>query len=166
MRGLSPTVLVLASMALASVAVANSVQPPKDWITIRAGNAFTFRAPPGTAPYSDGAPIDSLVGMYRNSSFSLQYDYGLYSNDLSGIRSKPGYSTKETEIDSREAIIVTGRGEGFDGCNDYMSAVYLVVSHDWISGRTVKLMMSGCTKERNNLPMLHKVFHSLRITSS
>ncbi|HEY4115424.1 MAG TPA: hypothetical protein VGM17_15315 [Rhizomicrobium sp.] len=141
-------------------------QTSANWKAISAGNAFTFLAPPDTAPYSDGGKaIDSFVGMYRNAKFTLMFDYGRWSNDLSGLSSRPGYTTEQARIDGQDAIIVSGRGGNFNGCTDYMSAVYIVVSPSFGSGGTTRLMMSGCTRDVGALPDIQAVFRSLRFST-
>ena len=154
-------------VVFAGPTLASEVAMPADWVIISAGKAFTFKAPADTVRYTDGGmAIDSFVRMYRNSQFTLMFDYGQWSNDLSGFKSKPGYVFDTAEIDGRKATVVTGPGGNSWGCNDYMSAVYLIVSHSWWSGRTIRLEMSGCTKDPKNLPLLHKVFESLHFSES
>jgi hypothetical protein len=129
---------------------------PTDWVTIKAAKAFNT---------DGGHAIDSFVRMYRSPQFRLMFDYGYYSNDLSGLTAKRGYVTEKTEIDGREAIIVTGPGKSVWDCEDYMSAVYLVVSHSWWNGSTVRLSMIGCANTREGIETLHTLFHSLRFSN-
>jgi hypothetical protein len=92
------------------------------------------------------------------------FDYGQRSNDLSGISGRPGYTTDHTSINGRDAVIVSGRGNNFNGCKDYMAAVYMVIAqHSWPGG--TKLMMSGCTKDANALSAIRAVFQSLRFAA-
>lgn len=134
------------------------------WVTISADGAFTFKAPPGTVPYNDGGvPIDSLVGQYVHPKFKLMFDYGQYSNDLSGLRADPRYTVTNEIIDGRKAIIVTGPGENRWDC-DHLIAMYMVVSHNWWNGRTTKLEINGCTRDPQAIPMLRQVFESIHFT--
>jgi hypothetical protein len=146
-------------------ALAESDNTPANWITIRAGKVFTFRSPAGTVQYTDGGrAIDSFVQMYRSPQFRLIFDYGHYSNDLSGYAAKRGYVTEKTEIDGRKAIIVTGPGLSVWDCEGYMSAVYLVASHTWWNGNPVSLSMTGCASTHEGIEILHALFHSLRFS--
>ncbi|HEX3666216.1 MAG TPA: hypothetical protein VHU23_13410 [Rhizomicrobium sp.] len=135
---------------------------PPGWKTITAGTFFSFSAPDDTTAFSDvGMTFDSFAGMFHNSQFVLNFDYGLHSNDLSGQQNKSGYISEQTEIDGRKALIVTGPGGEMDGCRDYMSGVYLVVERNWWTGRETRFNMIGCARTVQGLEMLHQVFHSL-----
>jgi hypothetical protein len=154
--------ITFAAVTTGAAAVGDDATAPPGWVMIAAGKAFTFEAPRDTARYSGGGTaLDSFVEMFRNTDFELGFDYGQFSNDLSGFRAKRNFSFQQTIIDGRQALIVTGPANNDWGCHDYVSAVYIVVSHSRWSGRTTRLEMNGCTKSTEKLRMLHEVFHSL-----
>lgn len=71
---------------------------PADWQTVRAGSAFTFRAPPDLKE----VPVmgfDSFVGQYENDAFDVSFDYGRYSNPLTDA----DLVGKEVTVDGRKA---------------------------------------------------------------
>ena len=67
--------LLKAALALSLLASPALAQPADDWVVVKAGNAFTFEAPPDLKAVPVQG-IDSLVGEYRGDRFSLQFDYG------------------------------------------------------------------------------------------
>jgi K+-transporting ATPase c subunit len=52
-------------------------QIPSDWVK-KSAHGFSFFVPPDMAE-RDVQGIDSYVGAYRNGSFDLYFDYGMYS---------------------------------------------------------------------------------------
>src|SRR5579871_2164753 len=89
-------VIILAAL-IATTAVAEP-----EWSKQNVGEAFTFDTPPGTVR-TPVRGIDSLAGEFTNPKFVVGFDYGLYSNDLRGLRSDPRYTTEKIKIDSRDA---------------------------------------------------------------
>lgn len=143
----------------AACSTADEAIPP-DWITVTAGAAFTLHAPPGTV----FAPLrgeDSFVGTFKHPAFKIGFDYGLYSNDLSKLRSDPRFATSTASVDGRSAIIVTGRSDGAWGCRDHLAAMYVGGVHESGSGR-IRLEIHGCTADPAYVPALVKMFRSVR----
>jgi hypothetical protein len=136
-------------------------ETPARWTELNAENIFTFHAPAGTvkAPL-DGIPFDSFVQRYQNANFTIQFDYGHYSNQLGDLRHSPKYSVEKIWIDDRPAIVVSGSGDGAWGCNDHMTALYVV---DRLTrGGQIALQMDGCTSNPNVIPIIHDIFKSIR----
>lgn len=154
--------VVFAAILLAGSLPASAADTA-DWVTFSAGNAFTFKVPPGTVPYNDGgiAP-DSLIGQLAHPEFKLMFDYGLYSNDLGDMRADPRYSIENEVIDGRKAVLVTGPGENNWGCRDELIAMFMVVSHNWWNGRTIRLEMNGCARDTQTISVLRQVFKTVR----
>lgn len=75
---------------------------PDDWQTIKAGNAFTFKAPPDLQEKKVQG-IDSFVREYVSKDMTLSFDYGWYSDPMN----REGYKRSETIIDGRKAYIAT-----------------------------------------------------------
>ena len=146
-------------LALPSAAVGESVDTSA-WIALNAGNAFQLRAPPGTV-YKSLEGIDSFVAGFDNPQFHIEFDYGAYSNSLAGFGSDPDYKVEDIEIDGRKARLITGPGKNAWGCNDLVTAAYVVVART--RGDT-RLEISGCTKSEASLATLHEIFRSIRFT--
>src|SRR5205807_170036 len=79
---------------------------PSDWVELKAGQAFTIKAPPGTKFHAERG-IDSFVGSFVNHRFRIRFDYGIYSNDLEGKRGKKGTTFIDTEIEGKKSVIIT-----------------------------------------------------------
>jgi hypothetical protein len=60
------------------------VKAPLSWVKNDVG-AFTFYTPPNLVDFkSGGAAVDSYVREYKSETIYLSFDYGAYSNSLSG----------------------------------------------------------------------------------
>jgi opacity protein-like surface antigen len=104
-------VLLVACLLIAGAApsLAADAQLPADWGVVSAGAAFTLHAPPGTH-FEPRSGIDSFVGEFVHPDFKIQFDYGMYSNDLADMRSDGRYQQQQATVDGRAAVIVWGRG--------------------------------------------------------
>lgn len=149
--------LLKAALTLSLLAGAASAEPADDWVTIKAGRAFRFEAPPDlkSVPVQG---IDSFVGRYRADRFALQFDYGLYSNSLQSLREDPRYEAETFELDGRQAVILTGPADGGDG---FCAAMYVVVRE---SPKTA-LEMDGCANGHAGMLQLQRLFRSVRFIS-
>jgi hypothetical protein len=153
---------------------AASAADQQNWIELKAGNAFTFRAPPRTTSVPVQG-IDSFVGMYVNppfkvgfpfgSDFWIGFDYGIWSNNLHGLRDDPRFAEEVIEVDGRDAVMVTGPGGGDStwGCSGHLTAIYVVVSRSW-RNPPVALQMHGCAGVPEAVPILHQIFKTVRFT--
>ena len=83
---------MIGAVALFFIAVGGrgSAAPPvpSDWMTINAGGAFTFKAPP-TLKAVPAQGIDSFVGRYASRTLDVRFDYGAYSDPMEGEDSSP-----------------------------------------------------------------------------
>jgi hypothetical protein len=92
--------VIIAVVAGCEPAPAPSVPP--EWQTVRAGTAFTFKAPPDLEP----APvqgIDSFVGKYESPTLEVTFDYGRYSDPMNG----EGYRSRGVTVDGKSARLVS-----------------------------------------------------------
>ena len=80
-----------------------AVREPSAWQTIDAG-PFTFQAP-ATMRRVPSEGVDSDVAEFRDRNIHLSFDFGSYSNNLSGW--PPSTITVKTAIDGRPARIGT-----------------------------------------------------------
>ena len=81
-----------------------AIVPPKGWTLLDMDGRFSLYAPPGTA-YQPVRGIDSFVGHIDGQGFALDFDYGAYSDDLRGMRARPGYTEETTSLAGRQAVI-------------------------------------------------------------
>ena len=160
MRVAMTSVCCALSLGLFS-AVAGEGIDTSSWVTLNAGNAFTLRAPAGTA-YTSMQGIDSFVAGFDNPQFHIEFDYGPYSNTLADFGADPDYKVEDFDIDGRKARLITGPGKNAWGCNDLVTAAYVVVSHRGGQWGDTRLEISGCTKTMPSLETLHEIFRSIR----
>jgi hypothetical protein len=78
---------------------------PASWRIIKAGDAFTFAAPPEVKSKEVNG-IDSFVGEYHGAGLSIEFDYGWYSNDLKELAKRDGATSRNVTIDGRTAKVV------------------------------------------------------------
>jgi hypothetical protein len=94
-------------MSLALLAGCNAsdstVKVPDTWVTINAGKAFSFRAPPELVEQPVQG-IDSLVGKYDSPTLELLFDYGRYSDPLESEDYRE-WKFRNTTIDGKRAKI-------------------------------------------------------------
>ncbi len=155
MRALFAAGVALAA-ALAVALPTAADEPAKGWVRITAGKAFTFEAPPDTVSVPVQG-IDSFVGQYRSASFELDFDYGPYSNDLSGYREDARFVSETETIDGKHAVIVTGPNSD-PQCSHYTGVYVLLSQQGW---NKTALMMEGCAFKPSGIDDLHRLFRSL-----
>ncbi len=153
----SPLPVALALCLLSGPALAAA----DDWITVKAGKAFTFEAPADIQPIPVQG-IDSFVGQYGSARFSLLFDYGAYSNSLGGPDENPGFDIEKTMIDGRRALIITGPARDASGDCEFETDVYVVVQEG--SPPPVALTMTACSNGYAGVVQLHRLFKSLKFS--
>lgn len=92
------TLWLLAISLAAGCSSPESPVVPDDWQTIKAGDAFTFKAPPDLRP-NPVQGIDSFVGKYTSPGMTLSFDYGWYSDPMN----REGFERSSTMIDGKRA---------------------------------------------------------------
>jgi hypothetical protein len=128
------------------------------WSEIRAGQAFAITAPPGTV-YRELRGNDSFVGEFVHPDFKIGFEYGLWSNNLNKL--KTGFVRESAKLGGQDAIIVSGPGAGQFGCNDNLIAAYVRdVGAQMLA--PVSLEIHGCAKDAREIPILKRMFKSLR----
>lgn len=80
-------------------------EPREDWVTYKAGEAFTFRGPP-SLKYKPERRMDSFVGTYEGQAFRLEFDYGWYSS----LSLEGDWTGEWIEVDGRRAYVASGPG--------------------------------------------------------
>jgi hypothetical protein len=105
MRDLQRAMLLLTLIGLVGGCDSTDSSPPavpRDWQTIRAGTAFSFKAPPDlkSVPVQG---VDSFVGSYASPTLEVMFDYGWYSNSMND----PGHTSRPVEIDGKQARLIS-----------------------------------------------------------
>ncbi|MDQ0464685.1 hypothetical protein QO010_002469 [Caulobacter ginsengisoli] len=128
------------------------------WITVKAGNAFTFEAP-ADIQLLPVKSEDGFFGHYESARFGFDFEYGLYAAGMDYLRSKPGYDAEDTVIDGRKAVIFTGPIEGVENCT-FETSAYVWVEPEKRPG--LKLAINACSNGYAGVVQLHRLFKSLR----
>lgn len=98
--------IIVLAVILSGCAGAQPPTIPPSWVTVDA-RQFTFSAPPDLRTVRVQG-IDSFVGRYTNQTIDLSFDYGRYSDPLTGHhKQQPNYTTEHTKVDGHRAVIVT-----------------------------------------------------------
>ena len=111
--------LTLATIFLWSTPAVRGAEPAGQWETFNADDDFTFRAPVGTRLVRQRG-TDSHIGKIVGPGFDLNFDFGMYSNDLSGVRSLPGYVAQKVVINGHPGMFITALEN-----NHYLVGVYV-----------------------------------------
>ncbi|MFZ1992406.1 MAG: hypothetical protein WAW96_21840 [Alphaproteobacteria bacterium] len=128
------------------------------WAEIRAGNAFAMTAPPGTV-YRELSGEDIFTGEFVHPDFKISFEYGLWAKNLDSL--KKGFARENAVFDGQAAIIVTGPGNGKFDCQDNLVAAYVKDVHAGVLA-PVSLQIHGCAKDAREIPIMKRMFKSLR----
>lgn len=79
---------------------------PADWVKLVVQGKFELMAPPGSK-YVPRQGIDSAVGRVETPDFTLDFDYGAYSDPLKPRSGFLQYRSREVTVDGKAARIVT-----------------------------------------------------------
>lgn len=133
--------------------------PPGDWRRIEVSNAFSFSVPPSMQE-EDVQPIDSAVGILRNETCELYYDYGTMAGDLGEYKDMVGSQTEHSQIAGREVTIVE-----VEDATRSQDPSYVIAAHfpTLQSGKRLTMRLR-CRKEAVGLG--RKIFRSLRFRSN
>jgi hypothetical protein len=152
-------ICAILSSALAAPARADQVMwADMGWSEIRAGKAFAMTSPPGTVYHELGGE-DIFIGEFIHPDFKISFEYGLWAKNLDRLRK--GFARENAVFDGQAAIIVTGPGGGNFGCNDTLVAAYVKDVHAGVLA-PVSLQIHGCAKDAREIPILKRMFKSLR----
>ncbi len=151
--------ILLSSLGLPAIARAGQVMwADMGWQEIRAGKAFAMTAPPGTV-YQETPSGDVFAGKFTHPDFTIDFEYGLWANDLGGL--KKGYKREQAVFDGQSALLVTGPGGGHFDCKGHLIAAYMKdVGAGMIA--PVSLQIHGCAKDPAEIGVIKRMFESLR----
>ena len=151
------TVLAILAMRLS---VADEALPRGEWVELAVGHALVMRAPPGSR-WVPAAGIDSLVGEIRGPGFTLQMDFGRYSNPLSDSGSMRQVQSVETRIDGRSARIVSGILATPAAGGRLFTGLHVPEVASTAIG-PVKLTLSGAVRRERTHAVLLRMFATIR----
>ena len=135
---------------------------PQDWVEVRAGHAFTMKAPRGTV-FRKERGEDSFVSGFDGPGFKMTFDFGIYSNPLcEGDRC----AGEHTVIDGNEALIVSGTTRDGDfGCTKFVVAAHIKTRAIGFGGRPNSLMISACVSDKGKIPVVEQMFRSIHFNN-
>lgn len=130
------------------------------WIELSVGHAFVMQAPPDSR-FVPAAGTDSFVGEIRGPGFSLQMDFGRYSNPLSDSGSMREVQSVETRIDGRTARIVSGILATPAAGGRFFTGLHVPEVASTAIG-PVKLTLSGAVRRERTHAVLLRMFSTIR----
>ncbi len=157
--GLMFTLLMVLSAC--TVADENSSTVPDGWVTVEVGNIFSLKAPPGTVLHK-GAGIDSIVGTIDAPHFKLSFDYGVYSGALTKEDYYKNYKSKEIQIDSVAARIVTANNTNQSVGHPYLIGVHFPQIKKSSLG-SIKLTIHCFLENEESYATVEKIFHTIKL---
>jgi hypothetical protein len=91
----------------------------------------------------------------------MQFDYGMYSNDLADMRSDGRYQQQQATVDGRAAVIVWGRGAANMswGCAGHLVAMYVAKVDP---GGVIRLEIHGCARDADTVSNVIRIFKTIR----
>ena len=128
------------------------------WAEVRAGNAFAMTAPPGTV-YRERGGEDIFTGEFIHPDFKISFEYGLWAKNLDSL--KKGYVRESAVFDRQPGVIVSGPGDGKFDCRDNLIAAYVKDVHAGVLA-PVSFQIHGCAKDVREIPIMKRMFKSLR----
>ncbi len=163
--GLRPLVQPPAMVAVSPSAIKHPVKPievPPGWTKIDTRQGFSFYAPPGTQ-LNPLQGKDSFIGEIASPAFSLRYDFGFWSNDLSDARNNPDYSEEQVVINGRDGLI---RRATFASANGptYFAGLYVqqAVFHREYPGRWAALEIHGSALTTQDRAIVERMFKTVQ----
>jgi hypothetical protein len=132
---------------------------PGDWMTIEVAEKFTLKAPPGSA-HVPGRGIDSLIGKIRTPGFTLDFDYGAYSDSLKTQAAYQQYSVREMQIDGKAARIVTAFAPGKSADRPYFIGVHFPNLGRSVIG-PIRLTMTAWVKAPKEFEAIEALFGTI-----
>lgn len=115
--------LAFASSDLQSADPSPEATVPTDWVKVSVSDRFHLKAPPGTK-FEPKKGIDSYLGLISAPRFTLEFDYGAYSDPLDPGPHFGRYRSRETRIDGKSAKIVTAYGPNISKQRPYFIGVH------------------------------------------
>ena len=148
------------AMLTKPLAFADEALPRGEWIELSVGHAFVMQAPPGSR-FVPAAGTDSFVGEIRGPGFTMQMDFGRYSNPLSSSESLRQVQSVETRIDGRAARIVSGIFVMPEAGGRYFTGLHVPEVALTAIG-PVKLTLSAAVRREPTQGVLLRMFATIR----
>jgi hypothetical protein len=139
-----------------------AIEVPSGWKKIDTKQGFSFYAPPGTQHY----PLqgkDSFVGEITGPAFSLRYDFGFWSNDLSDAKNEQNYSEEQAVIDGRDGLIRRATFSS-EGGQTYFAGLYVqqAVFHREYPGHWAALEIHGSASSPQDRAIVERMFKTVQ----
>jgi hypothetical protein len=128
----------------------------KGWKKVDLGD-FSFYAPPDMKNQNVRG-IDSAVWQFRNSSMTLDLDYGMHSNNLKSHADQPEYQEEWFLIDGKQAKVATLRMDDNRG-RKYVAAVHFP---DVSGGGGTRLTAFASCRDRATQQSAKSIFLSIK----
>lgn len=136
---------------------------PGDWIELKAGRAFTMKAPPGTK-YQPGRGFDSFVGSFVHDNSQIHFGYGIYSDDLERFRGGKDIIFTDVKIDGKKSVVVTAQPNK-PGCRTEVAAhVETKRIHRlsfWTPAYPKSLTLYGCANSEADVQTMKSMYRSI-----
>lgn len=159
-------VIILACGVAGGAARAGDSAMPEGWRRVDAGGFFSFFVPPDLQRSYKGGE-DSYVEEYSSQTLHVQFDYGMYSGDLS-YPSSHEYQATTAVVGGKTAKLATFR---FDGQERWAGLAYCAGIHFpdvgpgmW-EGASRKLTFLACGKTHADQDTAERIFRSIQFTS-
>jgi hypothetical protein len=139
-----------------------AVEVPPGWVKIDTKQGFSFYAPPGTQ-FHPLQGEDSFVGEIAGPAFSLRYDFGYWSNDLSDAKNAQDYSEEQVVIDGRDGVIRRATFSSPDG-QTYFAGLYVqqAVFHRAYPGRWAALEIHGSALSPQDRAIVERMYKTVQ----
>jgi hypothetical protein len=139
-----------------------AVEVPPGWVKIDTKQGFSFYAPPGTQ-FHPLKGEDSFVGEIVGPAFSLRYDFGFWSNDLSDAKNEQDYSEEQVVVHGRDGLIRRATFSSPDG-QTYFAGLYVqqAVFHREYPGRWAALEIHGSALTMQDRAIVERMFKTVQ----
>ncbi len=162
-----PNAMCRAVLAIAAAWLAPGAGPAiadgatsADWIRIDAGAGLSLQVPRGSR-YVQGKAVDSLSGTVSGPGFTLDLDYGAFSDPLTSIEAFSKVETDTATIDSRPARIMFATFTRPVGNRPYFFGLHVPrVAPGAQDGR--KLTVTAHLRRRGELTLIRRIVDTLR----
>lgn len=158
-------VIILACGIAGGAARAADSAIPEGWQRVDASGFFSFFVPPDLQRSYKGGE-DSYVEEYRSQTLRVQFDYGMYSGDLS-YPSSHEYQATTAVVGGKTAKLATFR---FDGQERWAGLAYCAGIHFpdvgpgmW-EGARMKLTFLACGTTPADQQTTERIFRSIQFT--
>lgn len=132
---------------------------PVNWPELAVERIFTLRAPPGTR-FVSRTGVDSRVGTIVGPGFTLELDYGAYSDRFDDLTPYDQVSASAIDIGGKVGRLVRGRHKKPAGGNDYFIGLYVPAVAPGTPG-PLSLTLTATVRRRASADLLVRMFGTI-----